>query len=265
MENSFSFVVPECSAGDVLKVTIPDGSMALQIPIPQNVQPGDTMYMSKDTNGKWGISKVTRGENPKQKPPASAPTAEWRSKEDLAKDLASPGTKSVVLHTTKGPLLLTLVPEWAPCGVERFCQLVKDQHFSQIAVYRGVAGFLIQFGIPGTPGAKTYEKIPDDPLIGIPIEEGSVCFAASGPNTRKNTICLWLGDFPSFGKSPWETPVGKVCPESLPVLHSIFTGYGDIPQCRGSGPDPHKLEELGNEYIKANFPKIDFITGAQFA
>lgn len=98
--------------------------------------------------------------------------------------------------------------------------------------------------------------------MGVPIEEGSVIFAAAGPGTRKTTLCLFLGDFPQLGQSPWETPIGKVCPESMHILHSLFTGYGDIPQCGGTGPDPLKLEELGNEYLEANFPECDYIIGA---
>jgi cyclophilin family peptidyl-prolyl cis-trans isomerase len=217
------------------------------------------MYMSKDASGEWTISKVTRGEAASA--PAAAPPAQWRSQLDLNNDMRGPHVVSACLQTTKGPIHMVLVPSWSPRGFNRFLELIDDGFYSQIAMYRAISGFLVQFGI-AKHAQKVYDKIADDPLIGIPIQEGSVCFAASGPNTRKNQICLWLGDFPSFGKSPWETPFGKVLPESLPVLHSICMDYGDIPQCGGQGPDPQKLEQLGNEYVASNFPKLDYVVGA---
>lgn len=60
--------------------------------------------------------------------------------------------------------------------------------------------------------------------------------------------------------------------ESLPVLRSIHTGYGEMPQRGGSGPDPIQLQEppqflhgkglqdRGNAYIKENFPLCDFVS-----
>jgi len=261
---AFAFFLPACSPGDRVKVPAPDG-VELHIPVPDTALPGDKMYMGKNESGVWSITRVTRGEVKGGAPAVAVPSApapiQWRSNADLARDMSGSGSVSVCLETTKGRICMTLVPSWAPEGVKRFLELVDDGFYSEIAVYRVVPNFLAQFGI-AKHAQTTYDKIADDPLIGIPIQEGSICFAASGPNTRKNQICLWLGDFPSFGKSPWETPIGKVSVESLPVMHGLYTGYGDIPQCGGKGPDPRQLEELGNDYIASGFPQVDFITSA---
>merc|ERR1712110_926157 len=100
----------------------------------------------------------------------------------------------------------------------------------------------------------------DDPLVGVPYEDGTVSFAAAGPGTRKMTICLFLGDFrDQLGRKSTETPIGQVCPESMRTLHNLFTGYGDIPQCGGCGPDPDQLQARGNEYILSEFPECDFV------
>mmetsp|Transcript_33377 Transcript_33377/g.74387 ORF Transcript_33377/g.74387 Transcript_33377/m.74387 type:complete len:575 (+) Transcript_33377:122-1846(+) len=186
-----------------------------------------------------------------------------KPRREIAADLASPDVVTVQLYTTKGPILVRVVPSWAPLGVARFLDLIDDGYYSEIAIYRAVPGFLVQFGIIKDPQRSSrYERIRDDPLVGVPVEEGSVVFAASGPNTRKATICIFLADYPELGHSPWETPLGKVSAESLQTLHDIFTGYGDIPQCGGAGPDPIKLEDLGNSYITSNFPESDFVIGA---
>jgi len=186
-----------------------------------------------------------------------------RPKELLDADLASPEVVKVRLETTKGPIDMKIVPAWAPLGAARFLELVDDRYYSEIAIYRAVPKFLVQFGIVKDKSRSgKYKKIQDDPLVGVPIQDGTVIFAAAGVNTRKSTLCLFLGDYPQLGSSPWETPIGKVCPESMSTLHCIYTGYGDIPQCGGKGPNPHELEEKGNDYILSSFPKCDWVTGA---
>lgn len=257
----FSFVLPECSPGDVLKVPAPDG-VTLQIPLPEKCAPGDKVHMARSSDGQWAFSRAVRGETPQ---PALEPSGQWLSPENLAADLAGPGVVTVKLETTKGPILIRIVPKWSPLGARRLFKLIDDGYLSDVAIYRAIRGGLVQFGVvkDTDPRATRYEPIADDPLIGVPFEAGSVSFAATGPGARKSTLCLFLGDFRSqLGSRQPETPFGKVCPESMATLNSLYAGYGDIPQCGGSGPDPNLLMERGNEYIRSEFPKCDFITGA---
>jgi hypothetical protein len=93
--------------------------------------------------------------------------------------------------------------------------------------------------------------------------KGSVLFAATGPNTRKATVVVFLTDMPSLGSQPWETPFGCVRGEGFPALEALFSGYGDVPQCGGRGPDPLRIEAEGSEFIRAEFPQIDFILSAE--
>jgi len=259
----FAFVLPECSPGDVLKVPAPDGVM-LQIPLPPNCSKGDKVHIAKSADGSWAFSRAVRGDTAAPQP-ALEPGSSWVSPATIAADLAGPGTVTVQLDTTVGPILMRIVPKWSPLGVRRFFQLIDDGYFDDIAIYRAIKGGLVQFGIvkDSDPRASSYEAIADDPLIGIPFEEGSVSFAATGPGARKCTLCLFLGDFRGqLGSRQPETPIGKVCPESMERLRSLYTGYGDIPQCGGNGPDPNVLTDRGNEYIRSEFPKCDFVTGA---
>lgn len=277
----FSFIVPQCQPGTALRLTAPDG-VTLCLKIPESVLPGDEMHMTRSADGKWGIKHVVRGEEggeeaeageqthaqiPAPVPAVASawrPGSGWRSEAQLSRELIGPDAVPVLLNTSKGPLVLRIVPSWAPHGAERFLRMVDDGFYSEIPVYRAVPNFLVQFGIVKDPSRTTrYPFLPDDSLCGVPVEEGSVLFAAAGANTRNYTICLFLNDFrDDLGKNSWETPIGKVDSSSLPTLHSMHTGYGDMPQCGGQGPDPAKLEDLGNEYIAANFPMCDFVTGA---
>lgn len=257
----FAFVLPQCSPGDVLKVPAPDGVM-LQIPLPPNCAPGDKVHIAKSADGQWAFSRAVRGDAPQ---PTLEPGRQWLSSETVAADLAGPGTVTVQLETTKGPIMLRVVPKWSPLGARRLFQLIDDGYFDEVAIYRAIKGGLVQFGVvkDTDPRASRYEPIGDDPLVGVPFEEGSVSFAATGPGARKSTLCLFLGDFRGqLGSRQPETPIGKVSPECMERLHSLYAGYGDIPQCGGSGPDPNILMARGTEYITSEFPNCDFVTGA---
>mmetsp|Transcript_67958 Transcript_67958/g.210101 ORF Transcript_67958/g.210101 Transcript_67958/m.210101 type:complete len:292 (-) Transcript_67958:183-1058(-) len=261
----FTFDVPGgIRPGTILKVKAPDAVM-LHIPLPANVHGGDRMCMQKSSEtGKWGIKHVARSELPAI-PVEPNGQATKRSDAELARDLTDSNVCTVSLNTTKGEIRLRIVPSWAPKGAQRFLQLVTDRYYSETAIYRAVSGFLIQFGVIGDQQKTAkYEAIDDDLIRGVPIQDGSVCFAAAGPNTRTATICIFLGDFPQLGGNPWETPIGRVAPESMNVLHRIHTGYGDMPQCGGSGPDPISLEAEGNSYIMENFPDCDFVKSASW-
>jgi len=262
----FAFDIPMGVAqGTFMKVQAPDKVM-LNIACPQNVLPGDRMYMTKNlADGKWSIKNVVRNELPKVILEKSG-MVQRKTATQLAADLADPTVCQVELETSKGPIKLRISPAWAPKGAQRFLQLVTNRYYTDLPVYRAVPGFLVQFGVTDDTARKgAYEAIKDDYPRGVPVEEGSICFAAAGPNTRTSTICIFLADFEELGRNPWETPIGKVCPESMGVLHSIFSGYGDMPQCGGTGPDPILLEERGNSYVRENFPECDFVKSAKWA
>mgnify|MGYP002803597787 FL=1 len=260
---SFSFEIPQgVKEGVKLKVVAPD-QVTLHIPVPNNVVAGDKMVMVKSLDGKWGIKHVVRGEG--HAAPALPMPAQTKSADDVARDLSQPYVCTVELRTTKGMIILRVVPSWAPKGAQRFLQLITDKYYTDLPIYRAVPDFLIQFGVSGDADQNwKYEAIEDDESRGVPFLEGMVCLAASSQNSRMATLCIFLTDFPQLGKKSWETPFARVSEESLPVLRSIYTGYGDMPQCGGSGPDPIQLQDRGNSYIKESFPKCDYVESAEW-
>lgn len=255
-EMAFAFKIPEgCPVNTVLKVKAPDG-LQLSIPLPANVLGGDEMHMVK-RDGRWGVQHVVRCAVDDPEP------EQTRTEEQLDAELNDVNTCLVELVTSKGPLRIRVCPSWAPFGAQRFLQLVADGYYRDVAIYRAVPNFLIQFGIvKDTSRSERYEALQDDLLRGVPFLEGMVCFAAAGANTRKATLCIFLAKVPQLGQQPWETPFGRVLPESYEVLRSINTEYGDMPQCGGSGPDPIELQERGNRYIYEEFPNCDWVKSA---
>eukprot|EP00929_Paragymnodinium_shiwhaense_P037126 TRINITY_DN19836_c1_g1_i2.p1 TRINITY_DN19836_c1_g1~~TRINITY_DN19836_c1_g1_i2.p1 ORF type:complete len:305 (-),score=62.45 TRINITY_DN19836_c1_g1_i2:115-966(-) len=258
----FQFDIPECPTDTIMKVTAPDG-IQLHISKQAGWQAYDKLSVVKGADGKWGIKCLIRVDASAQVAHDTGAIAK-RSADQVEADLQDVNVSKVRLDTSKGPIDIVLQPSWAPQGSLRFLQLITDGFFNDIAVYRGVPKFLVQFGVVKDP-KHVYTPIPDDPLTGIPILEGMVCFAASGANSRTSTICIFLSDIPQLGSNAWETPIGRVHPDSLATLKSLYTGYGDIPQCGGKGPDPVELAAKGNEYIRQDFPECDFIKSASWA
>jgi homoserine O-acetyltransferase len=52
-------------------------------------------------------------------------------------------------------------------------------------------------------------------------------------------------------------PFGKVV-EGMDVVDQFYS-YGEVQSLGGGGPDPAKMETLGDEYIQRSFPRMDQI------
>jgi hypothetical protein len=69
-------------------------------------------------------------------------------------------------------------------------------------------------------------------------------------------------DLDFIGKAPWETPFGKVV-WGTDVIDSWYTGYGDLQGMNelgdNYGVDQQKIYNHGNQYLKQDFPKLDYI------
>jgi cyclophilin family peptidyl-prolyl cis-trans isomerase len=171
-------------------------------------------------------------------------------------------TDTVKCHTTAGDLTIEVFPGWSPIGAKRFLDLINDQFFTDIALYRSVENFLTQFGISDQQSKKHWhgKQLPDDPNLHIPITRGYMSFAGGGANTRSTQVFISYADLSGFlGKEPWETPFARVVgQESDDTLTKLYKGYGDIPPF-GPGPNQGRLFNEGNQYIRNDFPLVSFI------
>jgi len=170
-------------------------------------------------------------------------------------------TQYVSCNTTKGLIGIEVYPKWAPRGAKRFIELVKDGFFSNIPLFRCVNDFIVQFGITDKPKHRHWqtETIKDDPNLNKGIKKHYISFAGNGPNSRSTNVFIAFRDNDFLGKSPWETPYGKLV-RGASVMANWYCGYGDMKQGGNTeGIDADKLYAEGNKYLRRDFPLIDYI------
>jgi peptidyl-prolyl cis-trans isomerase A (cyclophilin A) len=174
----------------------------------------------------------------------------------------APPVYKVKMTTTKGDFTIEVHRDWAPLGADRFYNLVKLGYFTDVAFFRVVKGFMVQFGIHGDPAVnKAWQKarIQDDPTGKQSNTKGMVTFAMAGPNTRTNQIFINYGDNARLDSMGFP-PFGKVV-QGMDVVDAIEGMYGEgAPQ--GSGPRQNRIQDEGNAYLKAEFPKMDYLKKA---
>ena len=183
-------------------------------------------------------------------------------KEVPAKPEKVPDVYRVRFETSKGPFVVEVHRDWAPVGADHFYSLVKTGFYNGNRFFRYVRSFIVQFGISGAPRLNriwSNMNLPDDP-VKQSNKKGTLAFATSGPNTRATQVFINLADNPKLDKSGF-APIGSVVSgfDTIEILYSV---YGDMPSMGGQGPDPTKYETDGEDYIKDNFPRLDFIRRA---
>ena len=179
-------------------------------------------------------------------------------------DERAPERFRVRLDTTKGAVVIDCVREWAPLGADRFYTLVTSGYYDDSAFFRVVEGKWTQFGISGKPdvaNAWRSRTIPDDPFKESNVR-GTVAFAFATRNGRTTQVFINVVDnHVTHDKEPF-VPFGRIA-EGMDVVDALYNGYGEsaLGGIRAGKQDP--LFQTGNEYLKKNFPKLDYIKTAR--
>jgi peptidyl-prolyl cis-trans isomerase A (cyclophilin A) len=175
----------------------------------------------------------------------------------------APAVYKVKMSTTKGDFTIEVHRDWAPNGADRFFNLVKLGYFTDIAFFRTVKGFMVQFGIHGDPNMnKTWRmaRIQDDPTGKQSNTKGMVTFAMAGPNSRTTQIFINYADNSRLDSMGFP-PIGKVVGDGMKVVDAIEGMYGEGAP-GGRGPNQGRIQSEGNAYLKAEFPKLDYLKSA---
>lgn len=186
---------------------------------------------------------------------ASAPVNPALLKPELAKQKA-PAKFKVKFTTTKGDFVVEVTRAWAPIGADRLYNLVKLGFYEDVAFFRVVPDFVVQFGIHGNPDvARAWRaaNIEDDPKSKQSNTKGTLTYAKGGPNSRTTQLFVNYKDNPRLDGMGFP-PFGKVV-QGMEVIEGINKEYGEQPQ-------QPTLQEEGNAYLQRDFPRLDYIKSA---
>jgi peptidyl-prolyl cis-trans isomerase A (cyclophilin A) len=174
----------------------------------------------------------------------------------------APDRFRVGFETTKGRFVVEVTRAWAPRGADRLFNLVKAGYYDDVAFFRVIPGFMVQLGINGDPrvnAAWRVAQIPDDP-VAQSNRRGMVTYAMAGPDTRTTQLFINFKDNTGLDSQGF-APFGRVV-EGMAVVDSLYSGYGEGAP-RGMGPDQGRAQQEGNAYLRASFPKLDFVKTAR--
>jgi len=169
----------------------------------------------------------------------------------------APEVYEVTFVTTKGPFVVKVTRAWAPLGADRFYNLVRHHFYNDMALFRVVPGFVVQFGL-GPSGAvnRVWEnaRIKDDP-VKQSNAAGTITFATAGPNTRTTQVFINLGNNASLDGQGFAA-FGQVT-SGMDVIGNFYSGYGD-----NTTNDQTNITNGGKAYLEKTYPKLDVIKTA---
>ena len=217
----------------------------------------------------FGCAESTKIEDKKEQPKATTPTTPPPA--EVAKETPkpaspdftdpskltekSPETFKAQFETTKGKVTIEVTRSLSPNGADRFYNMVRSGFFTDIAFFRVVSGFMVQFGIHGDPAvsAKWREANITDDAVKSSNSRGAITFATAGPNTRTTQIFINFGNNAGLDGQGF-SPFGKVI-EGMDVVDKINSESGER-------PNQGAIQQSGNVYLKKDFPNLDYIKSA---
>jgi len=166
----------------------------------------------------------------------------------------TPEVFKVKFVTSKGPFVIEAHRDWAPRGVDRFYELVKDRYYNEARFFRVVPNFVAQWGLAATPAmTKKWDKPIDDDPVEHTNARGTVTFATPGPNSRTTQLFINLRSNQILDDQKFAA-FGQVI-EGMENVEKIYNKYGDT-------PDQQEITKRGNAYLKGAFPLLDYIKTA---
>ncbi len=175
----------------------------------------------------------------------------------------APKTFKAKFETTKGDFEITAIRSLSPKGVDRLYQLIKHDFYTNIALYRVLPNFVVQFGIHNDSIVNNFwskYKISDEPSI-HPNDEMTIAFARSGVETRATQIFINIKDNHRLDTLEYSgvkgfTVVAKVT-DGFETINKFYADYGSKP-----ANEQGLIYMKGNDFLKQKYPELDYIIKA---
>jgi len=166
-------------------------------------------------------------------------------------------------ETTQGNFEIEAKREWSPLAVDRLYQLLKNDFYQDIAIYRVVPNFVAQFGIHNNKAVNDFwnkHKVDDEPVIEN-NDEMTISFARGGVKSRGTQLFINLKnnrrlDALDYGGVKGFPVIAKVI-SGKETVEKFYDKYGEKP-----GRKQDSIHRYGNDFLKRKYPKIDYITKA---
>ena len=178
----------------------------------------------------------------------------------------APEDFTVVFATSKGLLHLDIKRHYAPIGVDRFYNLVRNGFYNNQAIFRVVPDWVVQFGISSDPDQSRiwYQAniVDETNPLRLRNNRGTMAFAKlKEKNSRTTQLFINLKDNTKDLDKRGFRPFAILRQPGFAVLQSLYSGYGDLQHKGGRAPNQEQLSREGKDYLK-NFPKLDYIRKA---
>lgn len=185
--------------------------------------------------------------------------------------IGAPDSFLVQFETSKGRFDVMARSQWAPVGVDRFYELMRQHYYDNVYFFRVVGNFVAQFGITDDPAinaAWRNRRIADD-QVRHGNTRGAMSFARGGPGTRTVQLYINLVNNPQLDTSGTIgfPAIGEVV-TGMDVVESLYSGYSR-PRTQpastrpDSTPAQDSLSRQGNAFLKRRYPKLDYIKTAR--
>jgi peptidyl-prolyl cis-trans isomerase B (cyclophilin B) len=137
---------------------------------------------------------------------------------------------AATLHTSAGPITVTLFDEDAPKTVENFRKLAADGFYDGLIFHRVINDFMIQGGCPEGTGRGGPGYTFEDEINPHKIVRGALAMANAGPDTNGSQFFIVTTE-----AAPWldgkHTVFGEVSEgmEAVDAIESTATDDSDRP------------------------------------
>ena len=166
-------------------------------------------------------------------------------------------------ETTKGNFDIYAKRSWSPNGVDRLHALIKNNYYSDMAIFRVVPNFVAQFGIHKDSivnNAWNKFTLKDEPVV-KKNDSMTISFARGGVNTRSNQIFINLKENHRLDTLKYSGvtgfPVVAIVTQGFDNILKFYDKYGDK-----LGYRQDSIQKYGYDFIKRKYPEVDFIKTA---